>query len=106
MYFLLRWHDLADDQKAALGVDWLLENGADPNVASGKEQENSLHVAARRRQPIGVIEKLLARGANVDLHRGDGATAWRLAKRNGYDGVALLLEGAGAKPEPFSASML
>jgi ankyrin repeat protein len=104
LYFLLRWHDLATDEKAALGVDWLLANGADPNVASGKEQENSLHVAARRGQPIGVIEKLLAHEANVDLRRGDGATAWRLAKRNGYDEIAQLLESAGATPEPFSVA--
>ena len=104
LYFLLRWHDLADDDKAALGVGWLLDNGADPNVASGKEQENSLHVAARRGQPIGVIEQLLAHDANVDLRRGDGATAWRLAKRNGYDEIADLLESAGAAPEPFSAT--
>jgi ankyrin repeat protein len=104
LYFLLRWHDLATDEKAALGVDWLLANGADPNVASGKEQENSLHVAARRGQPIGVIEKLLAHEANVDLRRGDGATAWRLAKRNGCDEIARLLESSGATPEPFSAT--
>ena len=102
LYFLLRWHDLANDDKVARGVDWLLDNGADPNVASGKEQENSLHVASRRGQPIGVIEKLLAHGANVGLRRGDGATAWRLAKRNGYDEIAQLLESAGAAPEPFS----
>jgi ankyrin repeat protein len=104
LYFLLRWHDLANDDKAALGVDWLLANGADPKVPSGKELENSLHVAARRGQPIGVIEKLLAHEANVDLRRGDGATAWRLAKRNGHDEIARLLESAGATREPFSAT--
>jgi ankyrin repeat protein len=104
LYFLLRWHDLASDEKAALGVYWLLANGADPNVASGKELENSLHVAARRGQPIEVIEKLLAHHANVDLRRGDGATAWRLAKRNGHDEIAQLLESSGATPEPFSAT--
>jgi len=102
LYFLLRWYNMERDEKPTLGFDWLLANGADPNVASGNEQETSLHVAVRRGQPIGTIEKLLVHGANVDLRRADGATAWMLAKRGGYDAIATRLERAGAQPEPLS----
>jgi ankyrin repeat protein len=104
LYFLLRWYDMTKDEKPAHGLDWLLANGADPNVGSGKEQESSLHVAVRRGQPISVIEKLLSHGANVDLKRGDGLSAWLLAKRAGYDEIARRLERAGAKPEPLSSA--
>ena len=102
LYFLLRWYDMAKDENPSKGLDWLLANGADPNVACGKEQENSLQVAARRGQPVATIEKLIAHGARVDIRRGDGVTAWRLAKRAGYEEIATLLERHGAKPETLS----
>src|SRR4051812_31839307 len=47
LYFVLRYQDTTRDEHAAMGVEWLLANGADPNVACGGERENSLHVAAR-----------------------------------------------------------
>jgi ankyrin repeat protein len=103
LYFLLRWHDLGKEGKPARGFDWLLANGADPNVGNGKEQETALHVAVRRGQPVGVIEKLLAHGANPDLRRGDGASPWLLARRAGHDDVVAALERAGAAPESLSA---
>jgi ankyrin repeat protein len=104
LWFLLRWYDFDRNEKAAKGFDWLLANGADPNVPSGKEQETSLHVAVRQGKPASVIEKLLAHGANVDLKRADGATAWRLAKRAAYEELAQLLERSGAKREPLSSA--
>jgi ankyrin repeat protein len=103
-YFLLRWHDLDEELQVAQGLAWLLDHGADPNVPSGKEQENCLQVAARRGQPASVIRALLDHGADVRARRGDGATAWRLAKRNGHDEIARLLESAGATVEAFSAA--
>lgn len=102
LYFLLRWYDMEKDELPAKGLDWLLTNGADPNVPCGKEQETSLQVAVRQGQRSRTIEKLLAHGANVNGRRADGATAWRLARRAGYDEVARLLERAGATPEPLS----
>ena len=102
LYFLLRWYEIGKDERVARGFDWLLTNGADPNVACGKEQENSLHVAVRRGQSARVVQSLLDHGANVDLRRGDGATAWLLARRAGYDALVQLLERAGAKPEALS----
>lgn len=103
LYYLLRWYDMKKDEKAAMGFDWLLANGADPNVANGKEQENSLHVAVRRGQPGAAIQKLLDHGANVELRRGDGATAWMLARRGGHDELTALLERAGATRQALSA---
>ena len=103
-YFLLRWHHLHQESEAARGLDWLLEHGADPNIPSGKEKETCLQVAARRGQPAAVIGALLDHGADVNARRGDGATAWRLAKRNGHDDIAALLEDASAKPEPLSTA--
>jgi hypothetical protein len=61
-------------------------------------------VAARRGQPPSVIEALLDHGADVNARRGDGATAWRLARRNGHAAIVRLLEEAGAKPEQLSAA--
>jgi ankyrin repeat protein len=102
LWFLLRWYDFAKNENAAKGFDWLLANGADPNVASGMEQETALHVTVRQGKPVRVIQKLLAHGANVHLRRADGATAWTLAKRAAYDELAAALEQAGAKKEPLS----
>jgi ankyrin repeat protein len=53
---------------------------------------------------VTTVEKLLAHGGNVHLRRSDGATAWLLAKRAGYDEVARLLERAGAEPQSLSPS--
>ncbi len=99
LWYLLRWYDLEKNEKAAKGFDWLLANGADPNVASGKEQETALHVAVRQGRSLRAIHKLLAHGAKVDLRRAEGASAWLLAKRAGYEDVASILERAGATTE-------
>ncbi|HET9424535.1 MAG TPA: ankyrin repeat domain-containing protein [Gemmatimonadaceae bacterium] len=104
LYFLLRWHDVGKEPKVAQGVAWLLGNGADPNVPCGTERENSLHVAARRGQGPDVVHALLNHGADVNARRGDGATAWRLAKRNGHEEICRLLEKAGATTEPLTAA--
>jgi len=79
-----------------------LEHGADPNVVCGTERENSLHMAVRRGQNPAIIRLLLDHGADVDAPRGDGATAWLIAKRGGLDETAQLLESAGAQTFPLS----
>jgi ankyrin repeat protein len=99
LYFLLRWHDADREDMVGRGIAWLLDHGADPNVLCGKEQESSLHVSARRGQSARIVQALLDHGARVDLRRGDGATAWRLAGRGGHAEIVTLLERAGAKPE-------
>ncbi|HEX5830962.1 MAG TPA: ankyrin repeat domain-containing protein [Gemmatimonadaceae bacterium] len=100
--FLLRWWDVAREVRVRQGLLWLLHHGADPNVRCGTERENALHVAARRGQSPAVIRLLVDHGADVHARRGDGRTAWLLARRGGFDEVAALLESAGAETQPLS----
>ncbi len=103
LYFLLRYWDVARVPNVRKGFDWLLEHGADPNVRCGRERESSLHVAVRRGQHTEIVTRLIEHGADVNARRGDGRTAWVLAKRGGFDELASLLETVGATPEPLSA---
>ena len=103
LYFLLRWHDLAREPRVRQGFHWLLEHRADPNIPSGKEREGALHVAARRGQDAETIRLLLEHGADVHARRGDGSTAWLLARRGGFDALAALLESQGAETSPLSS---
>jgi ankyrin repeat protein len=104
LYFLLRHWDVASRRPTWRGVEWLLRNGADPNVRCGRERESSLHVAVRRRQHPEIVRLLLHHGADVQLRRGDGRTAWDLASRAGEDALAALLEAHGAVPSALSAA--
>lgn len=104
LYFLLRYHDLEREPDVARGLRWLLAHGADPNVRCGRERETSVHMAARSGQNVEIVKLLLEHGADVHALRGDGRTAWVLARRSGFDDVAAALEEAGARPEPLSSS--
>jgi ankyrin repeat protein len=101
-YFLLRWWDVARMPDVRRGLVWLLEHGANPNILCAREQENCLHVAARRGQDLSIVQLLLDHGADVDARRADGATAWLLARRGGFDEVATLLERVGASTQLLS----
>jgi ankyrin repeat protein len=102
LYYLLRWWDAEREAGARQGLLWLLRHGADPNVRCGAERETALHVAARRGQSAAVVGVLLEHGADVHARRGDGGTAWLLARRGGFDEIASLLERAGAEPQPLA----
>lgn len=102
LFFLLRWHDVDRETPVRRGFAWLLEHGADPNVLCAKERENSLHIAVRRGQSPAIVRLLLDHGADANAPRGDGATAWLIAKRGGLEEIADLLEGAGAQTAPLS----
>ncbi len=102
LFFLLRWHDVDREEPVRRGFVWLLDHGADPNVLCGNDRENSLHVAARRGQSPAIVRLLLDHGADVNAPRGDGTTAWLIAKRGGFDEVAEVLEHAGAQTSPLS----
>ncbi len=103
LYFLLRHWDVAREEQVGRGLRWLLDHGADPNVRCGREQETSLHVAARRGQAPEVVRLLLDRGADVHARRGDGRSAWLLAT-HGHEAVATLLVEAGAEREDLLAA--
>lgn len=103
LYFLLRHWDVEREARVKQGVEWLLDHGANPNVVCAEERETALHVAVRRGQSRDVIRLLLAHGADIHARRGDGGTAWLLARRGGLDEIGSLLEALGANTQPLSA---
>jgi ankyrin repeat protein len=80
------------------GAKWLLEHGADPNLAWAESGESPLHVAAQRLD-VKTVELLVSHGADVNKRRPDGRTAHTLAALHGNDEVAAWLLGHGAKDE-------
>jgi len=61
---------------------WLLDAGADPSRADAKGW-TALHYAASRGAPAGVIERLLAAGADAGARTNDGLTAAEVGKAAG-----------------------
>jgi ankyrin repeat protein len=84
--------------RSSEGPFWLLEHGADPNLAWGDAGEAPLHVAARR-WSLDMTEKLVEHGADVTRRRSDGATAHTLAEMFGNHDIAQWLLAHGAKDE-------
>ncbi len=82
----------------ATGPRWLLEHGADPNLAWGHEGEAPLHVAARR-WDVPMVELLVQRGADLLRRRQDGCTPHTLAELHGNHDIAAWLVAHGAKDE-------
>jgi ankyrin repeat protein len=80
------------------GPDWLLEHGANPNLAWGDAGETALHVATRRWN-VSMVERLVRHGADVLQRRADGATPHTLAATHGNQDVALWLLSHGANDE-------
>jgi len=80
------------------GVCWLLEHGADPNLAWAEPGDAPLHIAAQR-WDIAMVELLVTHGADIHLCRSDGRTAHTLAALHGNDEVAAWLLRHGAKDE-------
>jgi ankyrin repeat protein len=97
LYFLAGYKEAdANRATAAEGMRWLLEHGADPNVVSLPSGEAPLHRIAAWGSGAARAELLLAHGANPDLKRADGRTAYVLAVRAGNVAVADLLRERGA----------
>jgi ankyrin repeat protein len=80
------------------GPRWLLEHGADPNLAWGDEGEAPIHVAARR-WDVAMIDVLVGHGADPMRRRADGCTPRTLAELHGNHDIALALGRYGAKDE-------
>lgn len=89
---------LADIGAQPEGVQWLLENGADANAPTGELAATPLHrVAAGGNATLAKL--LLAHGADPNLPRKDGKTAYVLAVRSGSSEVLALLRDAGARSD-------
>jgi ankyrin repeat protein len=84
--------------RAAEGPTWLLDHGADPNLAWGEAGEAPLHVAARR-WDVAMVERLVAHGADVSRRRADGATPHTIAELNGHHDIGDWLLAHGATDE-------
>jgi ankyrin repeat protein len=80
------------------GPRWLLEHGADANLAWAESGEAPLHVAARR-WDVPLLELLAQHGADLALRRGDGRSAHALAALHGNHAVADWLLAHGARDE-------
>ena len=80
------------------GPRWLLEHGADPNLAWGSDGESPLHVAARR-WDLSMVELLVQHGADPLRRRVDGRTAHTLAELHGNHDIGRWLLAHGAKDE-------
>lgn len=80
------------------GPRWLLEHGADANLAWGDAGEAPLHVAARR-WDVALVELLVWHGADPSKRRSDGRTAHTLAELYGNRDIAAWLLEHGAKNE-------
>ena len=92
LVYMMTWGD------NPAGPYWLLEHGADPNLAWGVDDEAPLHVAARR-WDVSMVERLVQHGGDVSRRRADGSTPHTLAELHGNTDIAAWLLAHGAKNE-------
>jgi ankyrin repeat protein len=92
LYAILQW------SRTPVGVQWLLEHGADADPVFAANGETPLHVAARR-WDVHVVELLAQRGADLRRRRADGRTPYAVAELNGNRAVADWLRAHGAADE-------
>ena len=90
--YMMSWSRTPD------GARWLLEHGADPNMAWGELQDAPLHVAAER-WDVPMVDLLVRFGADIHRRRADGRTAHTLAELHGNREIAEWLLAHGAKDE-------
>src|SRR6476469_1989661 len=95
IYAILHW------SRTPVGVQWLLEHGADPDPVFAANGETPLHVAAQQ-WDVAMVESLVRHGANVSRRRADGRTPYAVAELNGNREVAdwLRTHGADVELEP------
>ena len=106
LYFLAS-HRASNPISASVvgGMHWLLEHGANPNVAlsrisdgqsSSQLGEHPLHRVVASGFGADVVELLVKHGATVDAARADGRSAYQLALRTGNASAATALQSLGA----------
>ena len=86
------------DREDMEGLRLLLGAGADPNELN-QRGETTLHWAVWRGRSAAIVAALLDAGADIDVRRKDGRTAYALALRSGQTETAALLERRGADTE-------
>jgi len=74
----------------------LLKHGADVNVVDAKNGNTALMLAANRGL-IGIVELLLAAGANTNIRAKDGWTALTAAEMIGDTEIADIIRKASTK---------
>ncbi|MGH7635061.1 MAG: ankyrin repeat domain-containing protein, partial [Gemmatimonadaceae bacterium] len=94
--YIMGW--AANTPERSTGVRWLLEHGADPNLAWGELSDTPLHIAAER-WDVSMIELLVYHGADIHRRRTDGRTAHTVAALHGNDNAAAWMLAHGAKDE-------
>jgi ankyrin repeat protein len=90
--YILSWGD------NLVGPRWLLEHGADPNLAWDQPGDAPIHIAAQR-WDVPMMELLAQYGADLHQRRRDGRTALTVAELHGNEEVAAWLRAHGAKDE-------
>lgn len=97
--YILSW---ATPTRPAEGVRWLLEHGADPNLAWAEHGDAPLHVGAQRLN-VAMVQLLVSHGADIHQRRSDGRTPHTIASLYGNKEVAtwLLQHGATDELTPF-----
>ena len=92
--YILSWAKPED----IAGIRWLLEHGADPNLAWAQSGDAPLHVAAQR-WDVAMVELLVSYGADIHQRTSDGRTAHTIAALHGNHEIAAWLRRHGAKDE-------
>ncbi|MBI3474828.1 MAG: ankyrin repeat domain-containing protein [Acidobacteria bacterium] len=86
------------DREDSEGLQLLLNAGGDPNETN--EQGNTaLHWAVWRGRSVKIVTTLLDHGADLNVRRHDGRTAYALAVLSGQKEVAAFLQSRGAKTD-------
>ena len=101
LYFLLG-HSPGTHQAASarLGILWLLDHGADPNVTAYDVGEVPLFAAIRNGWDAELIARFLQHGADARAERKEGYRLIDYAVRCGREDVVAVLEKHGAVRDP------
>jgi ankyrin repeat protein len=94
--YILDW--AANTSERSVGVRWLLEHGADPNLGWDEFGDAPLHIAAKR-WDVPMVELLVNHGADIHWRRADGRTPHTVAALHGNEDIAAWLLAHGAKDE-------